>query len=257
MESLDLILKEANRCLNCKKPLCREGCPVKTNIPQFINEIKKGDFTKSYEILLENNAMSYICSIVCPYEKYCTGNCIRGRSGEPVKIHELETFVNKWNIENNIDYKIATYKKTNKKVAVIGAGPAGLSCAIELAKKGFLVTIYEKEAEIGGLLTYGIPDFRLSKNILKESIEKIISNLEIKIKTNCKLGKDINIKDLEKEYEAVFLAIGTDDSTIYKLADKFCDRIYKANYFLKEYNEKRYINNLGKVIVIRWRKCGL
>ena len=148
MENFQEILEEANKCLKCKNPMCVKGCPVQTKIPDFINEIKQNNLLKAYEILQENNIMSDVCSNVCPYEEYCMGHCIKGIKGVPVKISKLEKYVNLWARENNIKYEYKKEKPNGIKVAIIGSGPAGLECATELAKKGFEVTIFEKENEI-------------------------------------------------------------------------------------------------------------
>ncbi len=149
MEDFQKILEEANKCLNCKNPMCcKKGCQIKTNFPGFINEIKQNNLKKAYEILRKNNIMSDVCSNVCPFEEYCMGNCIKGIKGEPVKIPKLEKYVNLWARENNIEYKYKVENKNEKKVAIIGSGPAGLECAVELAKTGFEITMFEKENEI-------------------------------------------------------------------------------------------------------------
>lgn len=249
MENLEKILNEANRCLNCKNPSCVKGCPMQTSIPQFILEIKQENLKKAYEILQENNIMSDVCSNVCPFEEYCIGHCIKGNKGEPVNISKLEKYVNLWARENKIKYEYKKEKEKGIKVAMIGSGPASLECATELAKKGFKVTIFEKEPEIGGLLSYGIPGFRLPRDITRKLTNRII-DLGIDIKTNIELGKDIHLDELKKEYKAVFIGIGADIPSIYSLTNKDCDHIYKSNYILKEYNAKRTIKDLGDVIII-------
>ena len=178
------------------------------------------------------------------------GHCVKGIKGNPVKVSKLEKYVNLWARENNIKYVHKIENTNNIKVAIIGSGPAGIACGVELAKKGFKVTIFEKEQEIGGLLTYGIPGFRLPRNIT-ENLTSRIKNLGIEIKTNIEFGKDINIEDLKKqEYKAIFIGIGADIPSTYKLTEMQCKKIYKSNYILKEYNAKRIVENLGDVIVI-------
>jgi len=178
------------------------------------------------------------------------GHCVKGIKGEPVKVSKLEKYVNLWARDNNVKYVQKIENTNNKKVAIIGSGPAGISCGIEIAKKGFEVTIYEKEPEIGGLLTYGIPGFRLPRNIT-ENLTNRIKNLGIDIKTDIEFGKDINIQDLKgQEYKAIFIGIGADIPSTYKLTDKECKKIYKSDYILKEYNAKRIVEGLGDVIVI-------
>ena len=148
MENFENILEEANKCLNCKNPMCVKGCPIQTKIPDFISEIKQKNLHKAYEILQENNIMSDVCSNVCPFEEYCIGHCVRGIKGVPVNISKLEKYVNLWARENNKNDEYKKEKLNGIKVAIIGSGPAGLECAVELAKKGFHVTIFEKELEI-------------------------------------------------------------------------------------------------------------
>jgi len=249
MKSIEEIMKIAGNCLNCKRPLCSiEGCPVNTNIPGFISAIKENNLAAAYYILQENNIMSDICSLVCPTENQCMGKCVKGIKGEPVKINELENFVNLWAKKNNIKCAINCDIKNNKKIAVIGAGPSGIACSIELAKKGFNVTIFEKEAELGGILRYGIPDFRLEKKLIDDLTEKIKS-LNVNIKTSISFGRDITIEDLKKDnYEAIFLSIGATKSSTYKLSDNN-SKIYNADDILKKYNNG-ILENLGKVVVI-------
>ena len=250
MNNFEEILKEANECLNCRNPLCRKGCPISTKIPDFINEIKNNNLQRAYEILHENNMMSDICSNVCPYEEYCVGHCVRGIKGKPVNVSKLEKLVNLWARENDVKYKYNVEESNNVKIAVIGSGPAGSECASELTKKGYKVTIFEKEEQIGGLLTYGIPGFRLPRNIT-ENLTKRIMDLGIEIKTNVEFGKDINITTLkESGFDAIFLGLGADIPSTYNLSNNSCKKIYKSNYILKEYNAKKIVPELGDVIVI-------
>ena len=249
MDNFKDILEEANKCLNCKNPLCVTGCPIETKIPDFIKEIKQENLQKAYDILQENNIMSNVCANVCPFESYCIGHCIKGVKGEPIKIAKLEKYVNNWARSNNIEYKYTIEKSKGIKIAIIGSGPAGLECAVELAKKGFDVTIFEKAKEIGGLLSYGIPGFRLPRNITQE-LTKRIMDLGILIKTNTELGNDISIEELKTTYKAIFIAIGANIPSTYTLTNENTNHIYNSNYVLKEYNAKRIINDLGNVIVI-------
>ena len=250
MEDIKSILQEASKCLNCKNPLCTKGCPIETKIPKFINEIKNGNLQMAYEILQENNIMSDVCSNVCPFEEYCVGHCIKGIKGKPVNISKLEKYVNLWARENNIIYNYKKEISNNIKIAIIGSGPAGLECALELAKIGYKVTIFEKESKIGGLLTYGIPGFRLPRNITKNLTNRI-KEMDIKIETNIEFGKNISIDKLkEKGYEAIFIGIGAGIPSTYKLCDENYEKIYKSNYIMKEYNAKRKVKKLGDVIII-------
>lgn len=250
MENLDDVLNKASKCLNCKNSMCRKGCPIATNIPAFISKIKENNYLEAYNILQENNLMSEICSTVCPVERQCMGSCVRGIKGEPVQINYLERFINDWAKENNIKYDIKCRKSLNKKVAVIGAGPAGLACSIELKKAGADVTIFEKENKCGGILEYGIPDFRLSKDTIKNLIDKVQS-LGVKIKTGVEFGKNIDIKSLRKEgYEYIFLGMGAENQTTYSLTKEQVHGVFKSDEFLKKYNIGKHIENLGVTVVI-------
>lgn len=250
MENLDDVLNKASRCLNCKNPMCRKGCPIATNIPAFISKIKENNFLEAYNILQENNLMSEICSTVCPVERQCMGSCVRGIKGEPVQINYLERFINDWAKENNIKYDIKCKNISNKKIAIIGAGPAGIACSIELRKAGADVTIFEKEEMCGGILEYGIPDFRLSKNTIENLIDKVQA-LGVKIKTGVELGKDIDIKTLKEQgYEYIFLGMGAEKQTTYTLTNEQVYGIFKSDEFLKAYNTGKQIKNLGTTVVI-------
>lgn len=247
---MDNVKSSAEYCLNCKnKPCSIKGCPIQTNIPEFIMEVKNENYFKAYEILQENNICSYICSIVCPQEEQCEGSCIRGIKGEATDIGKLEKFVNEYAIDNNYEYSYNKKEKNGKKVAIIGSGPAGISCAVELLKNGFEVDIYEKDEIPGGILVYGIPDFRLSKDIVKNVIDKV-KNLGAKFIINTELGRDIYLEDLSKKYDAVFLGIGAQKSSIYELSEKSLKSIYKSDVFLRAYAEKKFIRDLGTVAVI-------
>lgn len=249
MEKVEAIKDMANWCLNCPTKPCTNGCPMNTQIPEFINYMKQEDYKAAYITLQKNNFLSYICSIVCPQEEQCEGNCIRGIRQTPTEIGKLEKFVNEWAKENNFEYNKEKKSSNGKTVAVVGSGPAGLYVAHELLIEGFDVTIFEREEELGGILTYGIPDFRLDKSIVKERIEKLIS-LGLKIKNNCELGKDIKIDDLKNKFDFVFLGIGATESTVYRLSEKDLNTVYKSDEFLKRYNTGNHIKNLGKVVVI-------
>ena len=190
--------EKAEYCLNCKnKPCSIKGCPINTQIPEFINEIKNNNLEKALDILHENNVMSHICSIVCPQENQCEGSCIRGIKGKPTEIGNLERFVNEWAIKNNYEYKVDLKEKNGKKIAIIGSGPAGLQCAYELLKEGFSVDIYEKESILGGVLMYGIPDFRLSKDLVNEVIDRL-KKLGATFFINKELGKDFSLEEIGK-----------------------------------------------------------
>ena len=229
----------ANYCLNCKvKPCSTKGCPIHTKIPEFIEEIKK-----------ENNIYSYICSLICPQEEQCEGSCIRAVKSKATDIGKLEKFVNEWAIKNNYKYNIQKKKNNGKKVAIIGSGPSGIACAVELLKEGFYVDIYEKDEVSGGILVYGIPDFRLSKNIVENLINEVKA-LGANFINNKKLGRDFNLDELLKKYNAVFLGIGAPKSSTYSLSQDKLNSVYDSDEFLRKYSEKNYIKNLGITVVI-------
>ena len=205
MENITEILEIAKRCLNCKHKPCQNACPMKTRVPEFIAKVKEENFKEAYDILLENNAFSNICSTICPQEQQCEGSCVRGIKGEPMPIGRLERFVNDWAKENNYTYKMDTSKDSlAKKVAIIGSGPASISCAIELAKVGIKSVIFEKDKDLGGILRYGIPDFRLSKSTI-DNIINTAKDMGVEMHTDVEFGKDISLEKLQAEYDAVFL----------------------------------------------------
>ncbi len=241
------ILEKANYCLKCKTKPCSKACPMHTNIPEFITEISKGEYEKAYKILRENNMFTHICSIVCPQEEQCEGSCVRGIKQSPTQIGKLEKFVNEWAEKNNIKYISEIKKQKNKRIAVIGSGPAGLQAAYDLRKEGFEVTIFEKEKKLGGILNYGIPDFRLEKEYVNNIIEEL-KQLGVKFETEKELGKNIHIKELLKKYDSIFLGIGAEMPSQYNLGE--FDKIYDSDYFLKAYNSNNFIKDLGNVVVI-------
>ena len=216
MEHLATIKEEANYCLSCINKSCSKECPLNNDIPRFIKLIKQSFYKEAYEVLCETSVLQPICGIICPHTKQCQNGCIRGIKGKPVNIGKLEAFIGRQAIKNN--WQIPKNNTTkNEKVAVIGSGPAGLTCAAFLAKEGYQVTIYEKYKKLGGILAHGIPEFRLSSQIVTETIQKIL-DLGIEIKTNTELVVEpkenaITLKELEKEYDAVFLSFGANVST--------------------------------------------
>ena len=247
---MDNIKKMAEYCLNCKiKPCSEKGCPMHTEIPNFIMEVKKENYGRAYEILIENNICSHICSIVCPQEEQCEGSCVRGINGNPTEIGKLEKFVNEWAKENNYEYKINKKDSNGKKVAIIGSGPAGIECAYELLKEGYLVDIYEKEIVPGGILTYGIPSFRLPKDIV-ENVVTILSKLGANFILEKKLGENIFLNEISQIYDYVFLGIGATKPITYQLSDEKLESVYKSNQFLKDFYENCSNKDLGTVAVI-------
>lgn len=200
------IIDEANRCLGCKKPMCRQGCPIHTSIPQIIQLFKEHKLMEAGEILFENNPMSAICSIVCNHEKQCEGNCVLGRKGNAVHFSSIENYISEMYLDR---MQITKALPKGKKVAVIGAGPAGLTAAILLAKKGYDVTIFEWKDKIGGIMQYGIPEFRLPKNIF-DKYEKILTQLGVRFRPNTTIGAVLKIEDLLRDgYDSVFIGTGT------------------------------------------------
>lgn len=236
------INEKANYCLNCKvKPCSINGCPLGNNIPEFIKQIKEENYKEAYKILSETTVLQGICGRICPHKKQCQGSCVRGIKGNPVSIGELEAFVFD-KFEKEEDSLLKFYEKDmeknkankNKKVAVIGSGPAGLSASAFLAKNGMNVTIYERYNYLGGLLVYGIPEFRLPKIIVKETVNKILK-LGIKVQYNKELGKNIFIDELLREYDAIFLGIGANVSSKMNVEGEELRGVYGGNELL-EYN---------------------
>ena len=249
MEDIESIKEKARLCLGCPtKPCSEKGCPVHTKIPEFIKLIKEEKIEEAYFMLQDNNIFSMICGLICPQEEQCEGKCVRGIKSNPTDIGDLEAFVNEWAKENGIsyDYKVSKEEK-NKKIAIIGSGPAGLEAAYCLRRNGYKVDVYEKDAEFGGILRYGIPDFRLSKDIIDDIIEKL-KNIGIHFINNSALGKNLDFDNLYKEYDAIFLGIGAEKPSMYNLGD--FENIYDSDSFLRAYNNKEFIENLGKVVVI-------
>lgn len=228
---------EASRCINCKNAQCIKGCPVSINIPAFIEQVKNGDFKKAYEIITESSALPAVCGRVCPQETQCEGKCIRGIKGDPISIGKLERFVADWASENGIKPQNASAPK-GKKVAVIGSGPAGLTCAGDLAKMGYDVTIFEALHEAGGVLVYGIPEFRLPKDkVVKKEIENVKS-LGVKIETNVIIGKSVTIDELvnEEGFDAVFIGSGAGLPKFMGIPGETASGVFSANEYLTRSN---------------------
>ena len=230
-------VSESERCLNCKNAQCVKGCPVAIDIPAFISEIKNGDFEKAYEVISASSALPAVCGRVCPQESQCEGKCIRGIKGEPVSIGKLERFTADWARENGVAPK-GVEEKNGKKVAVIGSGPAGLSCACDLARLGYYVTIFEALHEAGGVLSYGIPEFRLPKqDVVAKEVENVKA-LGVKIETNVVIGKATTIDELMEEegYEAVFIGSGAGLPRFMGIPGEQANGVFSANEFLTRNN---------------------
>lgn len=230
-------VKEASRCLNCKKPMCVTKCPVSIGIPEFIQHVKNKEFEDAAKTIAKYSALPAICGRVCPQESQCEGKCVLGIKGEPVAIGKLERFVADWSREHNVDLSEREESK-NKKVAVIGSGPAGLTCAGDLAKKGYDVTIFEALHEPGGVLVYGIPEFRLPKEtVVKHEIENV-KKLGVKIETNVIIGRTVTIDELveEEKFDAVFIGSGAGLPRFMGIPGENANGVFSANEFLTRNN---------------------
>ena len=227
-------LKEASRCLQCKKPMCVTGCPVSIQIPDFIKYIRESDIKSAYEVISKYSSLSSICGRVCPQEKQCESKCIKGLKGEAISIGYLERYVSDAAFENDL-VSFDKIEKNGKKVAIVGSGPAGLSCAGELAKNGYDVTIYEVLQEAGGVLIYGIPEFRLPKSIVKREVNSL-KNLGVKILTNVPIGNALSIEDLRSEYDAVFVASGAGLPKFMGIVGEDANEVFSANEILTRIN---------------------
>ena len=230
-------MEEANRCLGCKKAKCMEGCPVSINIPGFVHEVKEGNFEKAYQIIGESSALPAVCGRVCPQETQCEGKCIRGLKGEAVSIGKLERFVADWAKENGIK-PVPAAQRNGHKVAVIGSGPSGLTCAGDLAKMGYDVTIFEALHKAGGVLVYGIPEFRLPKDKVVAAEVENVKSLGVKIETNVIIGKSVTIDELLKDegFEAVFLGSGAGLPMFMGIPGEQANGVFSANEYLTRNN---------------------
>ncbi len=230
-------VEEAARCLNCKNAQCVKGCPVSINIPEFIHDVKEGNIEEAYRVIGQSSALPAICGRVCPQESQCEGKCIRGIKGEAVSIGKLERFVADWARENDIKPEKAA-SKNGKRVAVIGSGPSGLTCAGDLAKLGYDVTIFEALHEAGGVLVYGIPEFRLPKDtVVKHEIENVKS-LGVEIDTNVVIGKSVTIDQLldEEGFDAVFIGSGAGLPRFMGIPGENANGVFSANEYLTRNN---------------------
>ncbi|QUH27809.1 NADPH-dependent glutamate synthase [Vallitalea guaymasensis] len=229
-------IQEAQRCLQCKHKPCVNGCPVNVPIPEFINAVSRGEFEEAYRIITTENSLPAICGRVCPQENQCEGKCVRGIKGEPVAIGRLERFVADYHMQNADANESVDIEKNNTKVAVVGAGPSGLSCASELAKKGYDITLFEALHKTGGVLSYGIPEFRLPKKLVSNEIETI-KKLGVEIKTNVLVGRSITIDELlEENYKAVFIGSGAGLPRFMNIEGENLNGVYSANEYLTRVN---------------------
>ncbi len=238
-------MDEATRCLHCKNAKCVQGCPVSINIPDFIAAVKEGEFEKAYQVIGQSSALPAVCGRVCPQESQCEGKCIRGIKGEPVSIGKLERFVADWAKENGIKPETAK-EKNGKKVAVIGAGPAGLTCAGDLAKLGYEVKIFEALHKAGGVLAYGIPEFRLPKSKVVDAEVENVKSLGVEIETNVIIGKSITVDELlqDEGYDAVFIGSGAGLPMFMGIPGETANGVMSANEFLTRNNlMKAYLDD--------------
>lgn len=241
------IKEKAKYCLNCKNKPCKSGCPLQNNIPDFINCIKEEKYKEAFEILSQTTIFEPICGRICPHKKQCEGSCVRGIKGKSVSIGELETFIGDFAL-NNIDFRINNLKDNSKKVAIIGSGPAGLACSYLLAKNGYKVSIFERHSKLGGLLRYGIPDFRLDKSLLDKWLQKFIINNNIEINVNTEFGKDISMEELERKFDYIILSFGANVSSKMNILGKDLDFVLGGNELL-EYGNMPDFNNKEVAII--------
>ncbi len=254
----DEAMEEAARCINCKNAQCIKGCPVAINIPGFIEKVKEGDIESAYQVISASSALPAVCGRVCPQESQCEGKCIRGIKGEPISIGKLERFVADWAREKGIKPEGAKEKK-GKKVAVIGSGPAGLTCAGDLAKMGYEVTIFEALHEPGGVLVYGIPEFRLPKeDVVKKEIQNVES-LGVKIETNVIVGKSVTIDELlnEEGFSAVFIGSGAGLPKFMGISGENANGVFSANEYLTRSNLMKAFREDSDTPIMRGKKVAV
>lgn len=245
----EMAIQEASRCLNCKNRPCVSGCPVNVKIPDFIAKVAEGDFKAAYEVIHETSSLPAVCGRVCPQESQCEGKCVRGIKGESVGIGRLERFVADWYM-HNVEEKKFDIEKNGKKVAVIGAGPSGLTCAGDLAKNGYSVTVFEAFHKAGGVLVYGIPEFRLPKAIVAQEIEGL-KNMGVEFMTDMVIGKVLSLDELfQMGYEAVFIGSGAGLPMFMGIEGEGSVGVYSANEYLTRINlMKAYLPEYDTPIV--------
>jgi len=256
--NMEEAMAEASRCINCKNAQCMKGCPVAINIPGFVEKVKEGDIEAAYQIISESSALPAVCGRVCPQETQCEGKCIRGIKGDPVSIGKLERFVADWARENGIKPQ-GTAEKKGKKVAVIGSGPAGLTCAGDLAKMGYDVTIFEALHEAGGVLVYGIPEFRLPKEaVVAKEIENVKS-LGVKIETNVVVGKAVTIDELmdEEGFSAVFIGSGAGLPKFMGIPGENSNGVFSANEYLTRSNLMKAFDENSNTPIMHGKKVAV
>lgn len=233
----------ASKCETCVTKPCQIGCPLNIDIPEFIENVKNNNYGEAFKVLCKSTVLPSVCGKICPVDKQCQGSCAKKVSYDPVEIGKIESYVGDLAVENG--WKLPRKSKKKERIAVIGSGPSGLTCAGFLAENGYQVTIYEKHEYLGGLLYHGIPKFRLDKELVSKVIKQIL-DLGIEVKTNVSLGKDISLKELEKEYDAVFLGLGANVSKMMGLSGEELNGVYGANELLEnlvqvDYTSKRVV----------------
>ena len=233
----------ASKCETCVTKPCQIGCPLNIDIPGFIENVKNNNYGEAFKVLCKSTVLPSVCGKICPVDKQCQGSCAKKVSCDPVEIGKIESYVGDLAVENG--WKLPRKGKKKERIAVIGSGPSGLTCAGFLAENGYQVTIYEKHEYLGGLLYHGIPKFRLNKELVSKVIKQIL-DLGIEVKTNVSLGKDISLKELEKEYDAVFLGLGANVSKMMGLSGEELNGVYGANELLEnlvqvDYTSKRVV----------------
>ncbi len=250
-------IDEANRCLNCKNPVCVKGCPVNVPIPQFIKKVQEGDFEGAYQVISLTSSLPAVCGRVCPQETQCEAKCIRGIKGEPVGIGRLERFVADYHNEHATEAPVAPASNGHK-VAVVGSGPAGLTCAGDLAKKGYDVTVFEAFHLAGGVLVYGIPEFRLPKAIVQKEVDTLKA-LGVKVETNMVIGKTLTIDELMEEYgfEAVFVGSGAGLPRFMRIPGESLRGVYSANEFLTRNNLMKAYRDDATTPILRAKKVAV
>lgn len=243
MEKIDEL---SNYCLNCKIKPCQKGCPLGNDIPEFIKNVKEKNYEQAYKVLSKTTVLESICGRICPHMSQCMGSCVRGIKSTPVSIGELEAFVGDMAIKNNYKMDDGELISNNKKVAIIGSGPAGLTCAAFLARKGFSVTIYEKYNKLGGILRHGIPEFRLDRDILDNTINKIL-DLGINVEYNKEIGVNISLQELQNEYSSIFIAIGANIPWKMNIQGEDLNGVFGGNSLLEKNEHPDYT---GKKVAI-------
>lgn len=244
--SKEEISNKANYCLGCKVKMCRKGCPLENDITQFIAYVKEEKYEEAYRILCDTTVLSPICGRICPHKSQCEGSCVRGIKGESVSIGDLEAYIGNLAIRYGYEIPKFTEERKNKKIAVVGGGPAGLTASAWLARNGYPVTIYEKYDKLGGILRHGIPGFRLEKDILDKQIEKIL-RLGIHVEYGKSLGKDYRLEELEKEYDAIFIGIGANISASMGIKGENLPGVYGGNELLEHNCHPDYA---GKTVAV-------